>query len=177
MIFTSYPKLSFKKIKKILEKFSSILESGNYINSNEVKKFEFDFSKYVGLRYAASVGNATDALYLSLKALDVKAGENVITVSHTATATITAIMRTGANPNLIDIDESDYNMDLSSIDKKINSKTKAIIVVHLYGQSCNMQKLVTISKKYNIPIIEDCSQSAGSFLEIKDLIFWIIILF
>ena len=170
MIFTSYPKLSFKKNKKkILEKFSSILESGNYINSNEVKKFEFDFSKYVGLRYAASVGNATDALYLSLKALDVKAGENVITVSHTATATITAIMRTGANPNLIDIDESDYNMDLSSIDKKINSKTKAIIVVHLYGQSCNMQKLVTISKKYNIPIIEDCSQSAGSFFRNKRL--------
>jgi len=170
MISTSYPKISFiKNKKKIINKLSSVLENGNYINSIEVNKFEFDFSKYIGTKYAASVGNATDALYLSLKSLDVKNGDNIITVSHTATATITAIMRTGAKPNLIDINQTDFNIDLLKIEKKINSKTKAIIIVHLYGQSCDMQKLIKISKKYKIPIIEDCSQAAGSLYKNKRL--------
>ena len=170
MIYTSFPKYNFIKNKKqILNKLSSILNKGNYINSNEVYNFEKNFSKFIGAKYSASVGNATDAIFLFLKSLDIKKGDNVITVSHTATATITAIMRTGAKPILTDITEDNFNMNINEVEKKINTRTKALIVVHLYGQSCDLAKLLKICKKYNIPIIEDCSQSAGSFYKNKRL--------
>ena len=170
MIYTSFPKYNFIKNKKqILNKLSSILNKGNYINSNEVYNFEKNFSKFIGAKYSASVGNATDAIFLALKSLDIKKGDNVITVSHTATATITAIMRTGAKPILTDITEDNFNMNINEVEKKINKRTKALIVVHLYGQSCDLAKLLKICKKYNIPIIEDCSQSAGSFYKNKRL--------
>jgi len=170
MIFTSYPKISFINNKnKITKKISSIINKGNYINSYEVNKFEKDFSKFIGMKYAASVGNATDALFLSLKSLDISKGDKVITVSHTATATITAIMRTGADPIFIDIDEKDFNINLINIENKITKNTKAIVVVHLYGQSCEMNKLIKISNKFKIPLIEDCSQCAGSFFQNKRL--------
>ena len=170
MIFTSYPKISFINNKKrITQKISSIINKGNFINSYEVHKFENDFSKFIGKKYAASVGNATDALFLSLKSLGISKGDNVMTVSHTATATITAIMRTGAIPIFIDIDEKDFNINLSIIEKKITKNVKAIIVVHLYGQSCNMNKLIKISNKFKLPLIEDCSQCAGSFFQNKRL--------
>lgn len=166
MIYTSFPKINFIKNKKqILNKLSSILNKGYYINSNEVYNFEKNFSKFIGTKDCASVGNATDAIFLALKSLDIKKGNNVITVSHTATATITAIMRTGAKPILIDVNEADFNMDTSKIEKNISSKTKAIIVVHLYGQSCDMKKMKSISKKFKIPLIEDCSQCAGSYFK------------
>ena len=170
MIYTSFPKYNFIKNKKqILNKLSSILNKGNYINSNEVYNFEKNFTKFIGAKYSASVGNATDAIFLALKSLDIKKGDNVITVSHTATATITAIMRTGAKPILTDITEDNFNMNINEVEKKINTRTKALIVVHLYGQSCDLAKLLKICKKYNIPIIEDCSQSAGSFYKNKRL--------
>ena len=170
MIFTSYPKISFIKNKKeIFKKISSIVNKGNYINSNEVHKFEERFSKFIGLKYAASVGNATDAIFLSLKSLNISRGDNVVTVSHTATATITAIMRTGAKPVFVDINEDDFNLDTSKLEKKINSKTKAIIAVHLYGQSCDLKKLIKIANSFKIPLIEDCSQCTGSFFHNKRL--------
>ena len=170
MIFTSYPKISFIKNKKeIFKKISSIVNKGNYINSNEVHKFEERFSKFIGLKYAASVGNATDAIFLSLKSLNISRGDNVVTVSHTATATITAIMRTGAKPVFVDINEDDFNLDTSKLEKKINSETKAIIAVHLYGQSCDLKKLIKIANSFKIPLIEDCSQCTGSFFHNKRL--------
>jgi dTDP-4-amino-4,6-dideoxygalactose transaminase len=170
MIYTSYPKHNFiKNKKKILDKISSIIDNGNYINSNEVINFEKNFSKFIGVKECASVGNATDAIFLALKSLDIKKSDNVITVSHTATATVTAIMRTGAKPILIDINELNYNIDINKVEKKINNKTKALIVVHLYGQSCDIIKLQNICKKFKIPLIEDCSQSAGSFYKNKRL--------
>lgn len=170
MIFTSFPKVSFlKNKKKILNKIDSIITKGNYINSNEVKTFEKNFSKYIGCKYAVSVGNATDAIFLSLQSLNIGYQDEVVTVSHTATATITAIMRTNAKPIFVDINEKDFNFKIDDLEKKISSKTKAIIIVHLYGQSCDMQKLLYISKKHKIPLIEDCSQSAGAYYKNKRL--------
>lgn len=170
MIFTSYPKPTFvKSKKKILRKISKIIDDGNYINSKEVNTFEKNFAKYIGVKYSASVGNATDALFLSLKSLDIGNGDEVITVSHTATATLTAIMRTGAKPQLVDIDEENFNINIQNVEKKITIKTKAFIVVHLYGQSCDMNKMLALSKKYKVPIIEDCSQAAGSSFKNKKL--------
>ena len=168
MIFTSYPKPSFVESKKeILQKINNIIDNGNYINSKEVKIFEKNFAKKIGIKYSASVGNATDALFLSLKSIEIGNGDEVITVSHTATATLTAIMRTGAKPQLVDIDEENFNILIKL--KKITTKTKAIIVVHLYGQSCDMNKILSLSKKYKLPIIEDCSQAAGSSFKNKKL--------
>ena len=125
MIYTSFPKYNFIKNKKqILNKLSSILNKGNYINSNEVYNFEKNFSKFIGAKYSASVGNATDAIFLALKSLDIKKGDNVITVSHTATATITAIMRTGAKPILTDITEDNFNMNINEVEKKLIKELK-----------------------------------------------------
>ena len=170
MIFTIYPKPSFvESKKKILQKISKIIDDGNYINSKEVNIFEKNFAKYIGVKYSASVGNATDALFLSLKSLEIGKGDEVITVSHTATATLTAIMRTGAKPQLVDIDEENFNININQVEKKITTKTKALIVVHLYGQSCDMNKLLSLSKKYKLQIIEDCSQAAGSSFKNKKL--------
>lgn len=170
MIFTSYPKFTFEKNKKtIIKKIESVIKNGNYINSNEVKKFEKNFSNFIGTSFAASVGNATDAIYLSLIALGVKKGDEIITVSHTATATATAILRTGAKPTFCDISEKDFNINIDLIEKNISKRTKVIIPVHLYGQSCDMDLVTNLAKKYKLFVLEDCSQCAGSFYKDKKL--------
>lgn len=163
MILFSNPKINFKKkqdqIRKNINKF---LNSGLYINSKQVKLFENNFSKYLGVKNCIGVGNATDAIFLSLRVLGIGKGDYVITPSHTATGTVLAIINTGAKPIFIDINEEDFNINPLLITKKNLKSAKAIICVHLYGQPCQMDKLNSISKKYKIPIIEDCSQSAGA---------------
>lgn len=170
MIYFNFPKQIYKLYKdEIDQRISKVLESGSYINSNELKKFESNFSKYIKVKNAIGVGNATDAIYISLLALNIKKGDEVLTVSHTATATVMAIINTGATPVFLDVSLSDYNMNIDKIEKKITKKTKAIVIVHLYGQSCDMEKLTLIAKKNAIPIIEDCAQSAGSKYKSKML--------
>ncbi len=162
MIFFNFPKQIYIKYKKEIDKkIFDVLKSGNYINSYYLLKFENSFAKYLKIKNCIGVGNATDAIYLSLKALNIKSGDEVITVSHTATGTVLSIVNTGARPVFIDVNSDTYNMDTNLIEKKITKKTKAIIVVHLYGQSCSMEQVLFIAKKKGIPIIEDCSQSAG----------------
>ena len=162
MIYFNYPKQIYLKYKsEINRKISDVLKSGNYINSDELLRFENSFSKYLKIKHCIGVGNATDAIYLSLKALNIKSGDEIITVSHTATGTVLGIANTGAKPVFVDINIDTYNMDTNLIEKKISKKTKAILVVHLYGQSCSMEQLLLIAKKKGIPVIEDCSQSAG----------------
>ena len=170
MIFFNYPKEIYKLYKKeINAKILQVLESGIYVNSKELNKFEINFSKYIKTKYSIGVGNATDAIYLSLLSLNIKKGDEVITVSHTATGTVAAISNLGAKPIFLDIDINNFNMDLNLLEKKINYKTKAIVIVHLYGQSCDMKKLMSIAKKNNIPVIEDCSQATGASFKNKKL--------
>ena len=170
MIFFNYPKEIYKLYKKeINAKILQVLESGIYVNSKELNKFEINFSKYIKTKYSIGVGNATDAIYLSLLSLNIKKGDEVITVSHTATGTDAAISNLGAKPIFLDIDINNFNMDLNLLEKKINYKTKAIVIVHLYGQSCDMKKLMSIAKKNNIPVIEDCSQATGASFKNKKL--------
>ena len=108
-----------------------------------------------------AVKSCTDALYISLKVLGVKKGDEVITAANTAIPTISAIILAGAKPKLVDI-SSDYLINVNHIKKSITSKTKAIIPVHLYGQSCDMPKILKIAKKYKLKIIEDCAQAQGA---------------
>jgi dTDP-4-amino-4,6-dideoxygalactose transaminase len=163
MIYTFAPKLQYKSIKKdIYKNIAKVLNSGNYILGKEVKKFEKDFAKYNDVKYAVSTKNGTDSLILVLKALGVDKGDEVITTAHTALATIASIVSVGAKPVILDIEKKYYTLDPENITKSISKKTKAIIPVHIYGQSCDMHKIKEISKKFKIPIIEDCAQSIGA---------------
>ena len=163
MIYTFAPKLQYRSVKeKIYKNILKVLNSGNYILGSEVQKFERDFAKYNNVKYAVSTKNGTDSLILALKALGVDKGDEVITTAHTALATISSIVSVGAKPVILDIEKKFYTLNPDNIIKSISKKTKAIIPVHIYGQSCDMKKIKEISKKFKIPIIEDCAQSIGA---------------
>jgi len=147
--------------KKILNLFNKVLLSGKLILGDEVKKFEKNFSKYIGVKYAVAVGNCTDAIFIALKVLNLKKGSEVITVSNTAVPTIAAINNAGLKPVFVDINDF-YLMDENKIESMITKKTKVILPVHLYGQVCKMSKINQIAKKYNLKVIEDCAQATGA---------------
>jgi len=146
---------------KLIKSISTVLKSGKLILGPEVEKFEKNFSKFLGVKYGVGVGNCTDATYISLKALNIGRGDEVITPANTAIPTVTAIVNSGASPKFVDVGK-DYLIDCNQVKLAINKKTKAIIPVHLYGQTCNMKEIVKIATKYKIKIIEDCAQSTGS---------------
>ena len=145
----------------LIKSISTVLKSGKLILGPEVEKFEKNFSKFLGVKYGVGVGNCTDAIYISLKALNIGNGDEVITPANTAIPTVTAIVNSGASPRFVDVGK-DYLIDCNKIKLAINKKTKAIIPVHLYGQTCNMNEIIKIAKKHKIKIIEDCAQSTGS---------------
>ena len=127
----------------------------------ELKKFEKNFCKFNNSKYGLGVGSGTDALFIALKALDIGVGDEVITVSNTAIPTVAAIKNTGAEVRFVDIGK-DFLIDVKKIKHVISSKTKAIIPVHLFGQTCDMNEILLISKKYNLKIVEDCAQACGA---------------
>ncbi|MDA9669201.1 DegT/DnrJ/EryC1/StrS family aminotransferase [bacterium] len=164
--FWSYEREYIKYKKTLLKKINKTILSGTTFFGNEISNFEKDFTKKNKSKYGIAVGSGTDALLISLKSIGVKRGDEIITVANTAIPTISAIINAGATPKLVDIN-NDYLIDVNKIEEEINSKTKAIIPVHLYGQPCNMDAIIKISKKYNIPIIEDCAQSQGAMYKKK----------
>ena len=166
--FWSYKK-EYKKYKKdILKSIDNALIKGNIFFGDELLKFEKNFTKKYNYKYGLAVKSCTDALYISLKVLGVKKGDEVITAANTAIPTISAIILAGAKPKLVDI-SSDYLINVNHIKKSITSKTKAIIPVHLYGQSCDMPKILKIAKKYKLKIIEDCAQAQGAKFKNKHI--------
>ena len=166
--FWTYKKEYRKYRKKIISKIDKTLSKGSIFFGDELKKFEKNFLKNNKSRYGIAVGSGTDALLISLMALDIKKGDQVITAANTAIPTISAIINSGATPKLVDIND-DYLIDLDKIQKEINSKTKAIIPVHLYGQSCQMDKLLKIAKKNKLKVVEDCAQAQGAKFKKKYL--------
>ena len=163
MIYFSYPKAGYLKYSKEIDRsIQNVLNSDRYIKGESVSKFEFSFSNYIGTKYSVGTGNATDAIFLSLRALDIGTGDEVLTVSHTATGTVAAIANTGATPVFADINKDSFTIRIEGLEKKISNKTKAIIVVHIYGQPCDMDEILYISNKYGIPVIEDCAQASGA---------------
>jgi len=152
----------YKKEKTELSMiFEEIASSGQFILREQVKTFEDEISRYLGVKYVVGLNSGTDALFLSLKAMGIKEGDEVITVSHTFVATISTIVHCGATPILVDIKE-DGNIDVSLIEKAITSKTKAIVVVHMNGKVCDMNEVVDIANKYKLQILEDAAQAFGS---------------
>lgn len=127
-----------------------------------VKKFENKFSSIIGCKYALSTANGTDAIILALKALGIKKGDQVIVPSLTFSASVFSITEVGAKPIFVDVHTKSLEMNVSEIKKNINSKTKAIMIVHLYGRPVQMDKVIKIAKKYKLKIIEDCAESLGA---------------
>jgi len=147
--------------KKILFSIDRTLKSGQIFFGKELIKFEKQFIKSNNLKYGIAVGSCTEAIYISLVALGIGKGDEVITVSNTAIPTVSAIRNTGADIKFVDI-RDDYLIDTNKIEKNISKKTKAIIPVHLYGKACNMEKIIKIAKKYKLKVIEDCAQAQGA---------------
>lgn len=159
------PFYSFKEIHdpvqdELIAKASEIIQSGNYVFGTE--KFEEEFAEYVGTKYCVAVSNGTSALHLALLSLGIGPGDEVITVSHTFRATVSAIKYCGATPIFVDIDPKTFTLDPSQIEKKITNKTKLIMPVHIYGNFADIIRILEIANKFNIPVVEDCSQAHGT---------------
>ena len=159
--FWTYKNEYQKYRRKIIYKIDRTISKGSIFFGDEIKNFKKNFLKTNKSRYGVAVGSGTDAIMISLMALGIKKGDEVITAANTAIPTISAIINAGATPKLVDID-NDYLIDIKKIQKEISSKTKAIIPVHLYGQSCQMDKLLKVAKKNKLKVIEDCAQAQGA---------------
>jgi len=141
---------------------SQVLTRGWYILGPEVSSFEENFAEYLRSRHCITCASGTEAISLALMAIDVKSGDEVITVSHTAVPTISAISMIGARPVFVDIDPNTCLMDVTQVEAAITPQTRAIIPVHLYGQCVDMDPLLVIANEHNIPVIEDCAQAHGA---------------
>ncbi|MPM03010.1 dTDP-3-amino-3,6-dideoxy-alpha-D-galactopyranose transaminase [bioreactor metagenome] len=138
-----------------------VLSSANYIMGKTVIDFEKDFANFIGVKHAISVGNGTDALVISLKAMGIGEGDEVITTPFTFFATAETISAVGATPVFVDVDKETFNIDVTKIEEKITSKTKAIMPVHIFGQAADMDEINEIAKKHNLYVIEDACQAVG----------------
>jgi len=162
MISTSLPLAQYQAQKdEILACVARVFERGVYILGPEVKSFEENFADFCGVAHSVGVNSGTDALILALRALGVTTGDEVITVSYTALATVAAIVATGATPVLVDVDATYYTLDPLALESALTSRTKAIVVVHLYGQAADMDAILAVAKQHGVSVIEDCAQAAG----------------
>src|SRR6056297_1211859 len=156
-------KKQYDNIKdEIQEAINEVLESTQYIMGEQVEKFEEEIGNYNNTNYAIGVASGTDALLLSLHALDIKPGDEVIVPTFTFFATAGVVSRLGAIPVFADIDPVTYNITPEEIEDKITDKTKAIIPVHLYGQPAGMDKIMELAKEYDLKVVEDACQAIGA---------------
>lgn len=140
----------------------TILKSGHFILGANVRSFEEEIAEYMGVRYAVGVASGTDALYLSLKALGISRGDEVITTPFSFIAAAEAIAYSGAVPVFVDIDRETLNIDPSKVEEKITPRTKAILPVHLFGQPVEMDEILSLAGKHHLKVVEDCAQSFGA---------------
>jgi len=164
--FVNYPEHYRRMWDEVIGAISEALSKGDLLLRDQLKRFENDIASFVGTKYAVGVNSCTDAMLLSLKAAGIGLGDEVITVSHTWVATIACIVHCGAKPTLVDVGE-DMNMDVEQVERKISTKTKAIMPVHLNGRLCNMKKLMEIADEHNLTVIEDAAQALGASFDGK----------
>lgn len=168
------PKVKFVNLGKqylglrqeILDKFDEISKNGDYILSKEVSEFEENFAMYCGTKYAAAVGNGSDALYLALLSLGIGSNDEVITAPNSFVSTASVIARAGARIVFCDVDDN-MNIDPSLIESVISERTKAILPVHLTGRVADMDRIQTIADKYNLFVLEDAAQAVGAVYKSK----------
>lgn len=160
--FVSFVPLERELEFQMREAFERVYKCSWYILGKEVQNFEEDFAKYCGAKYCIGVGNGLDALMLSLKALGIGVNDEVIVPANSFIATALAVTYVGAKPVFVDADINNFNINIENIESAITPKTKAIIPVHLYGQPCDMDKIVEIAEKYKLYVVEDCAQAHGA---------------
>lgn len=144
---------------------AKVMDGGRYILGEEVELFEQEFAAYIGVAHAIGVASGTDALHLALRACGIGHGDEVITVSHTAVATVAAIELAGAMPVLVDIEPDYFTMDPRKLEAAVTPRTKAVIPVHIYGQSADMAPIMGFAKEHGLRVIEDCAQAHGASYE------------
>lgn len=153
----------YTSIKKEVDAaLQRVLDSGVFIGGKEVERFEEEMARFIGTRFAMSVNSGTDGLFLSLKALGIGQGDEVITTPFTFIATASVIANLGAKPVFVDINPDTFNIDADLIEAAITKRTKAIIPVHLFGQMADMDSIMRIARAHNIPVIEDAAQAIGA---------------
>lgn len=167
------PFVTFKPIEEELDSalhkaFDRVYTNSWYIKGEEDKKFEMSFAEYCGTKYCVGCGNGLDALILILKALEIGSGDEVIIPSNTYIATALAVTYVGAKVVFVEPDIRTFNIDTLKIEAAITEKTKAIIPVHLYGQSCDMDPIMEIAKRYGLFVVEDCAQAHGATYKSMD---------
>jgi dTDP-4-amino-4,6-dideoxygalactose transaminase len=144
---------------------AGVLSRGRYILGSESEAFEREFAAYIGVAHGIGVGSGTEALHVALRACGVGPGDEVVTVSHTAVATVSAIELCGARPALVDIDPGTYTMDAAQLESVLTPHTKAIVPVHLYGQPADLDAILSIARRRGVRVIEDCAQAHGARYE------------
>ena len=162
--------IEYENLKKVNEKlfdkynncFNEFIESGWYILGGQVDKFESEFSRFIGTNHCIGVASGLDALILAIDAFDFPCGSEIIVPSNSYIAAILAIVRNGYTPILVEPDIATYNIDPSLIEDKITEDTVAILVVHLYGKSCEMDRISQIASMFGLEVIEDCAQAHGA---------------
>ena len=148
------------------DKALQVLRSGWYVLGNEVKSFENEFAQYEGAKHCVGLASGLDALWIAFRVLGIGKGDEVIVQGNTYIASVMGITINGATPIFVEPDEYN-NIDASKIEEKITDRTKAILVVHLYGQASNMKTVVELAKKYDLRLVEDCAQSHGACFDGK----------
>ena len=167
----SYLKQQFSNSNDLWKNLKKFVETGDFTLGKPLKTFEQKFARLIGTKYAVGVNSGTDAIKLSLKVLNIKPGDEIITAANTFVATVGAICELGAKPVFVDCDDS-FCMNVDLVEKKITKKTKAIVPVHFTGYMTDMIKLNKISKKYKIPIVEDACQSILASINNKNSGTW-----
>jgi dTDP-4-amino-4,6-dideoxygalactose transaminase len=163
MIICANPSAQFYSYKSEIEAaVLKVLRSNRYILGSEVEALEQEFATYIGVRQAIGVGNGTDALEIAIRALGIGPGDEVITVSHTAVATVAAIEAAGAVPVLVDVDPLYYTLDPTQLGDVLTTRTRAVIAVHLYGQAGDLDAIGDFCRRHNLALIEDASQAHGA---------------
>ncbi len=165
--FLDLEKINNRFRKEIDERIKNILDKGWYLQGEENDKFSKHFAEYCGVKYVLGVANGLDALRLIIKASGFGEGDEIIVPANTYIATILAISDNGCTPVLVEPNINTYNIDPDKIEAAITPKTKAIMVVHLYGQAVQMQKVWDLAKKYNLKVFEDCAQAHGAIYQNK----------
>ncbi len=153
----------YLSIKPSLERvIQKVIKNSGFVKGEYVSEFERNFAEYLGISHCVGVGNGTDALEISFQALGLPQGSEIIVPANSFAATAEAVVRAGCKPVFCDCDKSNYTLDLDHLEKKINSKTSAVVPVHLYGHPCDMGRLLKITQKRKIQVIEDAAQAHGA---------------
>lgn len=149
-----------------------VMERGWFVLGDEVRAFETELASYLGVTHGVGVGSGTEALHLALAACGIGRGDEVITVAHTAVATVAAIELSGATPVLVDIEPDYYTLDPAKLEQAIGPRTKAVVPVHLYGQGADLSPIIEIARRHGLKVIEDCAQSHGAMYQGKRVGAW-----